>query len=113
VYRCGPGDWGWFCQREGPGRCGEVGHYLPSLGEAVGAAQEHTRAFIPEPSEETPATELDALAFEALWARMRAQQDAVAAALPGRIAEVAGEMNTRFAGALPEGMRFEWEPAGE
>lgn len=29
-------------------------------------------------------------------------------ALPGRMAEAEREINDRFAGVLPEGMRFEW-----
>jgi len=31
--------------------------------------------------------------------------------LPGRIEAVTAELNERFAGVLPDGMRFEWGPA--
>lgn len=45
AWRCGDGDWGWFCLRRG---CGETGHFLPSQAKAVASAQEHTRAFVPQ-----------------------------------------------------------------
>lgn len=98
--------WDWFCLRPG---CDADGIYRPSQADAFAEAQAHARAFIPQPPEEAPVTELDLLAFDALWDRMRAQQDAVAAALPGRMAAVAETVNAGLAGLLPEGMRFEWE----
>lgn len=110
VYRCRPGDWGWWCRR---GHCGMMSHFLPSQAEAVTAALEHTRAFVPEPLGEAPVTELDLLAFDAFWAGMRAEQDAFAARLPDRIADVTELINERFAGELPGGMRFEWEPIAD
>jgi hypothetical protein len=105
VWRCGEADWGWFCLRK---TCGEVGHFLPSQEAAAIAAQQHTRAFVPEPPEETPVTELDLLAYDALCGAVRAEQDAFAAALPGRMEQVAETINDYLGGLLPEGMRFEW-----
>lgn len=109
VYRIG-WDWVWLCARDG---CPVVRTGYPSQAAAFTEALAHARAFIPQPPEESPVTELDVLAFDALWDRMRAQQDAVAAALPDRMAAVAETVNAGLAGVLPEGMRFEWVTDGE
>lgn len=113
VHRChvwrGLWGWMWFCRRPG---CNRVWHDCPSQPDAFAAASAHARSFIPEPPEQEPPTELDLLAFDALWAGMRSEQDAFAAALPGRMAQIAERVN-EFLGGLPGGMRFEWVADGE
>jgi hypothetical protein len=67
VWRCAAaGHWGWFCQRPD---CGCVGHFLVSQAEAAREAQEHTRAFVPEPPEEEPRDELFWTLYEVFVAR--------------------------------------------
>jgi hypothetical protein len=110
IRRTSPWSWGWHCQRAG---CTEAEVGCMYLKEAFGDALAHALAFVPEPPEETPVTELDLLAFDALWAGMRAEQDAFAAALPGRTEAVANVINEYLAGVLPDGMRFEWVADGE
>lgn len=106
VYEPNPDDdWAWSCQRAG---CGTSDYGYPTQPTAFAKALAHARAFVPKPVEEAPVTELDALAFDAAWARMRAEQDAFAARLPDRIAAVTEMVSERFAGELPEGMRIEW-----
>ncbi len=110
VYRCNPGDWGWWCRRE---HCGMVGHFLPSQAEAVTAAQEQTRAFVPEPPEEEPLTELQWALYVAFSEDAERQREADEAAFGARIAAVTEQVGDAFAGILPEGMRFEWRTDGE
>lgn len=111
VYDDDEGDgWAWFCRRRD---CPRGGVNCPTQEYAFTNALMHARLFVPRPPEEPPVTELDVLAFDALWARMRAQQDAVAAALPDRMAAVAETVNAGLAGVLPEGVRFEWESRPE
>ena len=111
VHRCRvrkvrPWYWSWRCQRPD---CTEAAVGCASQGEAIAEALAHARAFIPEPPEDAPVTELDVLAFDAFWALMRVRQDAFAAALPDRAAEVAGQLSA----LLPDGLRFEWVADGE
>lgn len=111
VYEPNPGDdWAWTCLRAD---CASSRYGYPSQSAALARALAHARAFIPEPPEEAPVTELDVLAFDAAWADMRAKQDVFAAALPDRIADVTELINEQFAGILPDGLRFEWAPYGE
>jgi hypothetical protein len=98
--------WTWWCYRK---HCPGHGGGYPSQQAAFADALAHARAFAPEPPEEAPVTELDLLAFDALWAGMRAEQDAFAAALPERANAVAERIN----GILPDGLRFEWVADGE
>jgi hypothetical protein len=42
---------------------------------------------------------------------IRQEESDYAAALPRRMAKIAGELNEQFSGYLPDGMRFTWEPA--
>lgn len=42
-----------------------------------------------------------------------AADEAFRAALPGRMAAVVDLINGQLAGALPDGLRFEWAPDGE
>jgi len=112
VWKRGEGDWAARCLRPGCPAGSGVG-WAPSQQYALGDALAHAGAFLPLPPEEAPVTELDALAFEAAWARMRAEQDAFAARLPDRIADVTELINERFAGELLYGMRFEWVADGE
>lgn len=117
VHRCWvwwspseQGKWMWWCYRK---HCLGHGVGYPSHQAAFTDALAHARAFVPEPPGEAPVTELDALAFDAFWAGMRAEQDAFAARLPDRIADVTELINERFTGELPGGMRFEWVADGE
>jgi hypothetical protein len=48
------------------------------------------------------------LAMERASAEARAREAEFAAALPGRMDDVAAEMNDRLSGVLPEGVRFEF-----
>jgi hypothetical protein len=112
VHRCfvygHPGGhyWAWSCQR---GDCLLSGYGYLTQPPAFAKALAHARAFVPEPVEEAPVTELDLLAYDAAWAAMRAQQDAIAAALPVRANAIAERIN----GILPDGLRFEWVADGE
>lgn len=103
VWRGSDKWWHWWCQRD---LCyaGE-GPLYGSQPDALHDALAHARAYLPGPPEETPVTELDLMAFDALWAGMRGERDAFAAALPGRM-NAAAELLSE---GLPEGMRFEWE----
>jgi hypothetical protein len=114
VHRChvfrGNPEWIWSCLRDG---CYAAGYFCLSQADAFAGALAHARAFVPGPPEEIPVTELDLLAFDALWAGMRAEQDAFAAVLPRRMEAVADVINEYLAGVLPDGMRFEWVADGE
>lgn len=113
VHRCeiryaGDGWWRWLCLRPAC-PCGGFARRGPgAFAQALAEALEHARRFVPQPPEETPVTELDLLAFDALYGAVRAEQDAFAAALPGRMNAVADLINDAVAGLLPDGMRFEW-----
>lgn len=106
---CGP-EWAWSCLRAD---CREWRVYYPSQPEAFASALAHARSFVPQPPESEPVTLVDMAVFTALQDDVRAEQDAFAAALPARMAEVAGDLNSTFADWLPEGMRFEWTTDGE
>lgn len=107
VHRCRVyGDdenigWAWSCRRW---ECRKGGHGYSRQEHAFRDAFAHARAYLPGPPEEQPVTELDLAAFDAAWARMRAQQDAFAAALPARVGAVAAMVNA----VMPDGMRFDW-----
>lgn len=103
---CGP-EWAWSCLRAD---CDAFRVYYPAQPEALAGALAHARAFVPEPPADAPVTGLDLLAFDALADAAREQDEAFAAALPGRMAAVAGVINAGLAGILPEGVRFEWGP---
>lgn len=113
VHRCrawyaGDGWWRWWCLRPGC-PCGGFARRGPGgSAQAYAEALEHARRFVARPAEPEPWTELDVLAFEAAQDAVRDQQERFAAALPGRMAAVAGEINEALAGVLPDGMRFEW-----
>jgi hypothetical protein len=62
---------------------------------------------------EMTVTELDLLVIEGLQDALRAEERAWTAALPWRAAAVADLLNRTMAGLLPDGLRFEWGPAGE
>lgn len=99
--------WVWCCERDD---CSAMELHCPSWAEALAAALAHARAFVPEPPEPEPWTELDVLAFEAAWDAVQAEQERFAAAFPRRVAAVAERVNETFGRLLPDGMRFEWEP---
>ena len=48
-------------------------------------------------------------AMERASAEARAREAEYAAALPARAAKIADDLNERWPGVLPDGMRFEWE----
>jgi len=105
VYGAGGGMWAWMCQRSD---CDLSDYGYRSQPEALARALSHARSYVPQPPKPEAWTELDLLAFEAAWDAVRDQQERIAAALPARMAAVAGEINATLSGVLPEGMRFEW-----
>lgn len=109
VWKRGEGDWAARCLRPGCPVGAGVG-WAPSQQYALGDALAHAGAFLPLPPKEAEVTELDVLVFDAMWAAVRSQQDAIAAALPARVAEVTELINDRIAGVLPDGMRFDCGP---
>jgi hypothetical protein len=113
VHRCRAwhttDGWLWWCLRPGCPSSGGFGRAKLSFDGASRQAFAHARSFVPQPPDETPVTGLDLMV---MWIRVdqaRAEQDAFAAALPGRMAAVAEEINSEFGGWLPEGVRFEWK----
>lgn len=54
------------------------------------------------------AEEVEAVDAALGGSQLRERERRYREALPGRMAEAEREINARFAGVLPEGMRFEW-----
>jgi hypothetical protein len=110
VHRCcvweSVGLWHWWCLR---GSCGGAKHNMP-WADAFAGALAHARSFVPQPPEPEPFPELTWEAYMALAADVPVvrAEEALRAALPGRMAEITEQINGAFAGLLPEGMRFEW-----
>lgn len=112
VHRCWVwghpnGGWDWWCQRDDCNSGPDT--RVPVWADAVAEAIAHARSFVPQPPDETPVTGLDLMVMWIRVDQVRAEQDAFAAALPGRMAAVAEEINSEFGGWLPEGVRFEWK----
>ena len=116
VHRCRAyaddegGGWVWACLRPG---CLGAGYSYRSQPAAFAEALAHARAFMPEPPEDEPLTELQWALYVAFSEDAERQREADEAALGARILAVTEQVNDAFAGILPDGLRFEWRADGE
>ena len=60
----------------------------------------------------SPEDQAEVAGLMAASSEMERREAAYAAALPGRMADFVDLINEHCADVLPEGMRFEWGPAG-